>query len=544
MRTRAWPACLALAVVAGCSTNPTNDPPQIAIVAPLGGDHLTAATNVVAAVSDDQGIARVRFTLDDTVLLDDYVSPWQAAIPVGEWASGRPVVLGATVWDSDGIARSAVPVTITIDPSLQTVPQVLAFEPASGVDPPVLAARWLSFPAATGYTVQLSRGEGFASLISETAVADTALITDVASEGVTYARVRAALNGEPSDWSRPQRFAGVTTLLTVVPLLASQAGLEVAVRPSGEIAVVSGPRDDLAIGPVTSELITLEDDGAVAARAALPTFASLWMADPYLYLCGDGWVACHGLDDGAQVWRVETSGMLPSAVGSGGAGLPLLVAGRDLQEDAMSSLTIVTLAPDDGAEIQRATVELEADLTVTQVWGLAGVCVVAGDIAAGGVWARGIDVAQGRELWHLRLGTGDRFQLRDAVPVGDNLILVGNAATRGAWAAAITADGRPRWLTRESLWAELAGAAPEVDGGVLVAGFARGDGGSANLVYGELTSAGAWRWQQNRAYTLNARGLAVTQAADGSVVVMGTALPAGGDWDLLLQRTDDRGDLN
>ncbi len=544
MRARIWLACLALAVGAGCSDDDQNDPPQIIIVAPGNGDHLTTATNVVAEVSDDEAIARVRFTLDDAVLLEDYTSPWQAAISVGEWASGQPVMLGATVWDSDGLARSATPVAVTIDPALQTVPQWLAFGPDPGADPPVLAARWLRFPGALGYTVQFSRGEEFGTVDYEQAVADTQLTTDVAVEGVVYARIRASLVGGPSDWSRSERHADVATLLTVVLLPASQAGLDVAVRPSGRLAVVSGPRDDLAVGSVAPELITLEDDGTVNARADLPAFATQWTADPFLYLCGGDWVACHGLDDGAQVWRVQPSGMLPTALGSAGDGLPLLVAGRDLQDDATPSIAIVSLASDDGAEIARTTVDLEAGLSVSQVWGLTDVCIVAGDIADGGVWVRGIDLAQGRELWHMRLGTGDAFQLRDAIPAGDDLVLVGNATTRGAWAVAVTADGRTRWLTRASLWAELAAVTPAADGGVFVTGFARGEGGSAEFVYGELTAAGAWRWQRNRAYTRESRGLGVTQAADGSVVIVGTALPEGGDWDLLLQRTDDRGDLD
>ena len=37
-----------------------------------------------------------------------------------------------------------------------------------------------------------------------------------------------------------------------------------------------------------------------------------------------------------------------------------------------------------GTEIGRTTVDLEIDLTVTRVWGLPGVHVVAGDIAGGG----------------------------------------------------------------------------------------------------------------------------------------------------------------
>ncbi len=222
----------------------------------------------------------------------------------------------------------------------------------------------------------------------------------------------------------------------------------------------------------------------------------------------------------------------------------MLAAGRDLLEDATPSIAIVSLARDDGAEIERTTVDLETDLTVTQVWGLAGVHVVAGDIAGGGVWVRGIDAAQDQVAWRLRLGTGDGMQLRNAVPVGGDLVLVGNASRGGAWAAAVTADGRLRWLTREPTWAELAGEAPAPDGGVLVAGFARGDGGSGEFVFGELTAAGAWRWQQRRPYNRESRGLGVAHAADGSIVIVGAALPDGGDWNLLLQRTDDRGDLD
>ncbi len=544
MRARSWLACLALAVVAGCSDDDLNDPPQIAIVSPGNGDHLIAATNVVAEVSDDEGISRVRFTVDDTVLLDDYASPWQVAVPVGEWASGQPVVLGATVWDSDGVARAALPVTVTIDPSLQTVPQLLAFGPAAGTDPPLLAARWLRFPGASGYTVQFSRGELFGTVFHEQAVADTQLTTDVVGEGVVYARVRATVIGSPTPWSRSGRFADIAPLLTAVLQPASQAGAEVALRQAGGYVVVSGPRDDVSIGDVAPELIFLDDAGAVTGRAALPDYVTLWSAAPDLYLGGGDWVARHGLGDGAQVWRVQPAGMTPTAVGAAGVPTAVLAAGGDLADDLIPTIVIVSLASADGAELARATVDLETGQTLRQVGGFGDFCLAAGDIATGGVWVRGIDLVLDRELWRLRLGTGDGLRLRDAVPVGGDLVLVGDADRGGAWAAAIADDGRVRWLKREVLWIEFAGVATAPDGGVLVTGHARGESGNSELVYGELTAAGAWRWNQRRAFTQHVRGLGIAAAADGSVVVVGTALPEGSDWDLLLQRTDDQGDLD
>jgi hypothetical protein len=544
MRARAWLACLALAAVAGCSNNDTNSPPQIVITAPADGDHLGAAANVVAEATDDEAVARVRFTLDDVVLLDDYAAPWQAAIPVGEWASGRPVVLGATVWDSDGIERSAAVVTITIDPALQTVPQLLAFGPAPTVDPPPLAAQWLRFPGATGYTMQLSRGAEFGTIFHEAAVADTQLTTVVAAEGVVYARVRAQTIGGPTGWSRARRFADVAALLTAVPLSGSQAGLDVTRRHPAGFSVVSGPSAGVAIGAVTPELIALDDAGVVTGRATLPSFVALWTVDPYLYFCGDDWVECRTAAEGTQVWRVQPGGMSPVAIGGGDNDLPVLVAGPDLADDAVPSIAILNLASDDGAELDRTVIDVDAGDVVTQVGNLAGTCVVAGTIASGGVWVRGVDTAQDRELWRLRLGTGDGLHLRDATAAGGSLVLVGDADEGGAWAASVAASGRLRWLVRETAWVELAAVAPAPDGGVVVTGHRLSGADGAEVVYGELSAAGAWRWRQSRAFTLNARGLGIAVAGDGSVVVVGTALPAGGDWDLLLLRSDDLGDLD
>jgi hypothetical protein len=539
MRARTSLALLLLAAVSGCGDDDVNAPPQIGISSPGNGDHLTAAANVVAQATDDEGVARVRFTLDGTVLLDDFTAPWQAAIPVGEWANGQPVVLGATVWDTDGVSVNATSVTITIDPALQSVPQLLAFGP----DAANLAARWLRFPGAAGYTLQFSHGAAFGNVFFTQSVTDTLLATAVPATGVVYARVRATVVGAPTPWSRSWRFASVPTLQTLVPLPASQAGLQVAMAPTDGFTVVSGPRDGVAIGAVAAELIQLDATGGISGRVGLPTAAAQWLTDDDLFICGDGAVARHGLDDGAAVWRVEPAGMMPSAIGAAADGASPLAAGRDTQEDATPSIAIVTLAAADGVETGRATLDLPAGDTVNQVWGFPAACMVAGQIATGGVWVRGVDLATQRELWHLRLGTGPQFEVRDAIPVDGDLILVGDSLTGGAWAASVAVDGRLRWLVQERTWIELGGVASAVDGGVLVTGHARGDGGRTDVVYGELTAGGAWRWKQRRSVGENARGLGVTQADDGSVVVVGTALAAGG-WDLLLLRTDDRGDLD
>jgi hypothetical protein len=539
MRARACLACLALAVVAGCGNDDTNDPPQIAISSPGDGDHLTAAANVVAEVSDDEGIVKVRFTLDGELLLEDTVSPWQAAIPVGTAANGLPVVLGATAWDTDGVETQAADVTITIDPALQTVPQLLAFGPTAA-DEPVLAARWLRFPAATAYTLQFSRSAGFGAVFFEQTLPDTEYTSAVPDTGIVYARVRARVAGEFLGWSRSRRFAAVDPLLTTVPLSGSQAGLSAVAQPEGFL-VVSGPRDDVEIGTVAPEALTLAADGSVLARSALPAFTAQWTAAPAVYLCGADWVARHALAGGGEVWRSSLAGLIPGAVG--GDGTTVLVAGPSTSE-AAAPLVIVQVAADDGAELGRVAVPTEAGDVVTEVHGLADLWVVAGEIAAGGVWVRAVDPDGGEVAWRLHLGTSDGFRLRGAAVGGDGLVLVGEADSGGAWAAGVAAGGRLRWLAREADWIGLTGVAVSFDGDLLVSGDALGDRGQPELAYGALTSAGAWRWQQRRAFGVGARCLGIAPADDGTIVVTGTALLAGGDWDLLLLRADDHGDLD
>lgn len=545
MRVRTWLVCLVLAALAaalaGCGgDDETNGPPQVTITAPLTGDHLTEAANVVAEVYDDRGVARVRFTIDDEPLAEDTAAPWQAAIPVGAWANGRTVVLGATAWDSDGAAADAAPVTITIDPALQSVPQLLAFAPQTASS---LAARWLRFPGATSYTFQVSRGAGFGVVLHEQSLTDTLAVADLDTGGIAFARVGVRVGSEFRGWSRVWRRDGLTTLFTAPAYPGNQAGLQVAALPGPAYVVVSAPRDGLDVGVVAPELLRLDGNGVVTSRTGLAASTAQWLTATALYLASPTGVTSHATADGSVRWQASPAGLTPSAVGADAAGANLLVAGRGSGND----MAILTLSPDDGAEVLRGVVTLDdaaTGETVREVAGFAQNYLVAGQLPGGGVWVRGIDRATPQVVWTVRLGTGESFRVRDAVLAGDQLVLVGDADAGGAWAASVTTGGRLRWLRRVAGWSELSAVAVTGDGTLLVCGYALSDQQQIELVYGSLSEAGAWLWQQRRLYGASSRGLAVTPGEAGGVVVVGAAVPAGGTWDVMLMRANDRGELD
>lgn len=104
------PALLA-ALATGCgSSNPTGTrrPPTVALTTPLPGVAVSPVGFLArATASDDRGVARVEFAVDDAVVASVSSAPYQAFLTSLGLDSTRTHTVRATAYDTDGLSASA-----------------------------------------------------------------------------------------------------------------------------------------------------------------------------------------------------------------------------------------------------------------------------------------------------------------------------------------------------------------------------------------------------------------------------------------------------
>lgn len=551
-----------VAALAACSEDPVNTPPRVDIVYPEPGFVYTVSPDsVIASVTDDRGIREVEFRLDDVVLSTRTQSPWTTRLPLGTYADGRLHQLTVRATDTDGASTTSSAVTVTIDPSLQTVPQITGLLPdADGSGR--LRLGWLAFPEdVSTFEWQVARDDGFADLAAEGATPDTAVVTAVDTLGLAYARVRAVLPDRTTYWSRAARFNGLPMWRLRYDLDGAQLGA--AVMPVGDgLRLLSHGVERSRVSTAAVQMLAVAGDGQLLWHRDIlddtyrPTDRTVDTGG-VLILGGatdTGGFVARVDDEAALLSLAEVGFMRPTAllVGADGA---VRAVGADLREGTDGG--VVADIGADGSLTASTTFPLEVGRDVWRAWPrpgggfvLAGTLPDGDDGLPGGVWVRGHDDT-GEALWSVRLGTADHYLLRDGGHDGAGaFVLTGQAFRADYWArfgfvACVDADGRLRWQVTDRDWHFFAGAAPDVDGRWVVTGAQRrsiGDGDyELDLGLMGLSGAGEVRFEARHASGPDSQGWSLAPHTDGGWWVSGAGTGNGFDVDLL--RVDDRGGL-
>ena len=556
---------MALIAMTACSSDPVNEPPRVDLVYPDNGFHYTTSPDsMVANATDDRGVAKVDFYFDGNLLSTILTSPYSTRLPLGFYADGREYVIGARATDTDGARSGTSEATITIDPSLQTIPQIMTFD----FDPDVtdqLRLTWLTFPdAVQRYDWEVARDDGFHDILLVGDTSDTSVVVAVVPEGLAYARVRASVNGLATSWSRISRFAQLETWRHRYPAPGPQLGTGIYQADDGTLRILSHGVAKHRISRAAVQLLALDAAYELQTVHDLLTddykpMAQALDADGHLRLAGirdgsEGFTAAVDLD-GTLLWSQTTDQMLSTTLLEAADGTWQTV-GVDLRDGAAGGvfgaigpggeITLgATFALDDGWEIQQAWHRPDGG------WVLAGQLPDRPeDGRPGGIWARGLDENH-EVLWNLRLGTADRYLLRSGATDGDGSFLMtgmsfmANFLDRYGYVACFDQDGRIRGQVTDRNWHLFAGAVPDVGGRWTVVGVGKRSVGDNQWEYDfamrGFSGAGARLWQAQHRAGVESQGWALARHPIGGWWAVGTRTENGSEYDVDLLRVDDRG---
>lgn len=561
-----------ISLLAGCSDDQEDRPPRAEIVYPEPGHHYTSAPDsVVVDATDDRGVARVEIGLDGRLLSTRATRPYSTRLPLGLYADGRPYELSARAYDGRAQTGDAAPITVTIDPQLQTVPQITALGPPTDLDEPaddpVLRLAWLPWPhALEHFAWELARDEYFMVSLAAGTTADTSVTVPLASVDLAYARVRAVDGDEDSGWSRTARHSGLTTWRRHYSLPGPQLGAGIAAAPDGGLRILSHGIAAHQVARAAVQLLAVSPTGDLLATTDLltddqPLTASLFAPDGRLYLAGlraDGGalLAAAGAE-GDLLWSVDpgymhTTGLALAADGT------VLVAGADRREGRPGG--VIGSIADGGAVTELLVFPLTAEREVHRAWRRpGGGFVLAGPVApdvgetAGGIWALGLDAA-GEVLWNVRLGTAHRWLLRGAGAREDaGQYVLGGIAMRAdrrdryGFLVGLDQDGRIRWQTTDRGWHLFADIRPDTGDRWLATGARRRDIGGGQWEYDValrgLSAFGATLWEASHRHGRDTQGWSLLPHPDGGWYVAGSRSTDGIEYDVELLCVDDRGDL-
>jgi hypothetical protein len=568
---RHWLLLLILAslgVLAACSGDEDNQPPRVTIIHPDPGALLaTSPDSILVDAMDDRGIRRVDFFLDGELIsevtraLDG--GGYSTRLPLGTYADGQEHVLGARATDSNGARSGTAQVTVTIAPSLQTVPQITSFAFDEGTRD--LRLSWLEYPGEVDrYEWEVARDDRFISLLADGSSTDTTLVVATVDEGLAYARLRAVVGDEPTDWSRVSRFDALDTWRRRLEAPGPQLGTGIYQAPDGTLRVLSSGVEKHRVPPAPVQLLALDAENQLAAVHDLldashwPTAQAL-DADGNILLAGrqegGGFVAAVDLD-GNLLWQGTAGFMRCSALIPEEGGV-WRTAGVDLRENADGG--VFATVGDGGAITEGPTFPLEAGREVLFAWPrpeggyvVAGQLPVAEDGQPGGIFVRGLDDAY-QTAWDLRLGTGRRYLLRGGNTDGQgNFALTGIALveeffSRFAFIVGCDAEGRVRFLSTDRDWHVFAGVQPDFGGRWTVTGarsLPQGDGTVRyDLGLRSFSAAGLPLWAIHHQAGRESQGWALAPHPSGGWWVAGMRTDDYVDYDVDLLRVDDRGEL-
>lgn len=582
MMNRRWlwlPAAflLALGPLSGCSDDDdTSEPPQVTIVHPLPGAHLDAdPVSVLVEAASDRGINRVEISLDDELLSTLRQAPYTTRLPLGLHADGQPRSLNARAYDTRGQAGDAPPVSITIDPSLQSVPQIVALLPAPG-DSGHLRLEWLTWPRPPAlFTWQTAYDDGFLQGADGGSLAETMVLVPFAQQSVVYARVKVSDSDGVSGWSRFARYNGLQTWRHRYPLAGSQLGAAVHVASDdGSLLVLvhgaaGGPvaRSEVRMLTVDAGSQALQGNALLLDSTHAPT-SSLMMPGDEMVLAGRrtaGGSFLAAANRQGLLWSAEPQIMRATALVRNVQGA-LLAAGSDLRgsqnagggglfaavtgQGTLAPVAVFPMLPE--YEIRRVWVRPDGGFV------LAGQVLLGTAETPGGIWVAGLGpLAAGAHelLWTVRLGSAHRWLLCGANTDGlGNFVLAGagrhtEPASRYGFLVAVDQQGRLRWQVTDRGWQQFADVAVDVGGRWVAAGARRRDLGDQRYEYETalrgLSPFGATLWESVHRAGNDAQAWALARHPHpgGGWYVAGASHGGATGYDVDLLRVDDRGEL-
>jgi hypothetical protein len=560
-------ALTALLTVAGCSDDDENQPPRVSIVFPADGYRYDGATSLVEVeATDDGNVPLVELRLDGTVV-SSLRDTSQTQLPVGRWADGLEHVLEARAHDALGLTGDSTPVTISIDPSLQTIPQVISVGPdpeAGGA----LEITWLAFPDATGYAWEVARTDAFTTVLASGETTDLSVNVPMDDTNLVYVRLRAERAGGFTDYSRTFRYDGTTGWRQRYPLPGRQLATAILTAPDGSLRLLSHGviNARVGIGAAAVELLAVSAAGELLAANQLldSTFLpTSHLVDPAgnLVLAGlttDGgpFLAAFTLD-GQAIWQQAPVDLEPTALLMGPDDA-IWAVGTDLRSGASGGV-VLEVDPASGALTERATFALEAGRRVLAAWPRSDEgWVVAGslpdfdDLDSGGLFARGL-AGDFATSWNLRLGEADRWQLRGHGTDGDGQYVLGGIAfvsnPRSRYGFLVNFDdrGRLRWQLGETNWHLYSQIRTTEDGRWTAAGARRRYINSSSWLYDTalrgLSEAGLPLWEIQHRLGEESQAFGLAPHPDGGWYVAGFTTPDRIEYDVDLLRVDDRGEL-
>jgi len=559
---------LVLLAAGGCSDDDENEPPRVSIVFPPDGYRFDGTTSTVELdVTDDGRVPLVELRLDGDVI-SSLRDTMRTQLPVGRWADGLDHVLEARAHDAEGLTGDSAPITISIDPSLQTIPQVI-----SAVADPEAAGQlmitWLAFPGAVGYAWEVARTDAFTGLLASGETSELSVTVPLEGAKLAYVRLRADLGDRVTEFSRIVRYDGTVGWRQRFELPGAQLVAGIITAPDGSLRLLSHGmiNESVGLGAAAVELLTVSPTGELLAsyrvldEGYLPTSHLLHAAGDLLLTgvttAGEGFLAACSLD-GQLRWHVTRPGAESTALMAGPDGV-VWAFGSDQRGGAAGGV-VHEVDPATGDLSEVATFELEPGRRVRAAWPRSDAgWVVAGSLPAddggpvtGGVFARGLDDGFATS-WNLRLGQADRWQWRGHGSDGEGHYVVGGHAVgpspRSRYGFLINFDdrGRLRWQLGETDW-HLHGQvhATEDDRWVAV-GARRRSVDSYNwrreTALRGLSEAGLPLWEVQHRLGEESRGFCLAPHPDGGWYLGGFTTPDRLEYDADLLRVDDRGEL-
>ena len=558
-------ALLALLLAAGCSEDDENDPPRVVIVSPDDGHHFTsAATLVEVEVDDDSGVPLVELRLDGEVVasLRDTL---KSLLPVGLWADGLEHELRARAHDTDDATGDSGVRTITIDPALQTVPQITSVAPDAGAAGQ-LVATWLAFPEALGYTYEVARTDGFADLLASGDTSELSLDLALNDASLAYVRVRAMVAEGLTSWSRTFRYDGTAGWRQRYELAGPQQGTAILTAADGSLYLLSHAVRDARIDRAAVELLRVSNVGEPGGvrelldDTHLPT-SHLLLDDGSLLIGGisdSGYFLASFRLSGEMDWYYGTTLFEPTALLREADGTVRLLGNEGPVDYSQGVSAVVT--PSTGVLSDMVTFDLDTGARVLAAWPHEdGGWVVAGQLADvdtqhyGGVFADHI-AADGQTMWRLRLGSADRWLMRGQATNGSDQFCLGgiaykeNKGNRYGFIVNFDDDGSLRWQLGETDWHFYSDLVSLPDGRWTAVGAHRRSVDSDNWLYDTalrgISEGGLPLWEIQHESGRESQGWDLAPHPDGGWYVLGFMTPDSGEYDLDLLRVDDRGELD
>jgi hypothetical protein len=134
--TKTWLSNLATSASGGSVAEPISDttPPVVSITQPSIGSSLTGSVTLKASASDNVGVVKVGFYVNNDLIAEDAAAPYETTVNTGAYSDGN-YALRAVAYDSSQSAESSVSVTFSNNEIDTENPVVTIFNPTDNPHP-------------------------------------------------------------------------------------------------------------------------------------------------------------------------------------------------------------------------------------------------------------------------------------------------------------------------------------------------------------------------------------------------------------------------